>query len=111
MPTRVNKVNRIIATITVEVKSIYGFVVKISSVIRGNKSTPFGGIIAGIEVVKVSFLVIVITSVTYGINVSNIRTCTSCDCTITPRIVGISNLNNTACVVDSSYVALKVLPL
>ena len=67
MPTRIAVVNRIIITITVKVKSIYGFGVKIRSAIRGNKSTPFGVIVSCIEEIPTCFIIKILTSVSNSI--------------------------------------------
>ena len=72
MPTRVYKVNGIITAITVKVKSIYGFGIKIRSIIRGNKSTPLGRIISRIEEIPTCFGIEVITSVSDRVIVSEV---------------------------------------
>ena len=67
MPARIYKINGIITTIAVKVKSIYRLRVKISSIIRRDKSTPFGVIISGIEVIEARFGIVVITTVSDGV--------------------------------------------
>ena len=63
MPTRVYKVNGIITAITVKVKSIYGFGIKIRSIIWGDKSSPFGRVVSRVEEIPTCFIIKIVTSI------------------------------------------------
>ena len=67
MPTRIAIINRIIITVTVKVKSIYGFVVEVSSIIGRYKSTPFGGVVTCVKEIPTTFLVEIIATVSDGV--------------------------------------------
>lgn len=67
MPTRVNKVNGIIITVTVAIQTVGGFGIKIRSIIRRDKSSPFGGVVSSVEAIPTCLGVEVITSVSNSI--------------------------------------------
>ena len=111
MPTRIAVIHRIITTITVKVKSIYGFGVKIRSAIRGNKSTPLGRVVTRVEIVELGVLVVVIPSITNGVSVGKLKVggC-AFDRTVTPSVVLIFNNLCSDSVVDSNNVTLSTRP-
>ena len=67
MPTRIYKVNGIIITIAIQIKSIYGFCIEVSCIIRRNKPTPFGGVVSRVEEVPTCFGVEIIASISNSI--------------------------------------------
>ena len=67
MPTRINEINGIIITITIKIKTIYIFGIKIFSIIRTYKPSPLRGIITCIEEIPTCFGIVVITTVSDGV--------------------------------------------
>ena len=111
MPTRIAVIHRIITTITVKVKSIYTFGIKIRRIIRTYKSMPLGRVITCIEVVELGVLVVVISSITNGVSVGKLKVggC-AFDRTVTPSVVLIFNNLCSDSVVDSNNVTLSTRP-
>ena len=72
MPTRIGIVNRIITAITVKVKSICGFWIKISCIIGGDESSPLGAIVSRVQEIPTCFGVEVIASVSDGVIVREV---------------------------------------
>ena len=72
MPTRIRIFYRIIIAVRIKIQTVYRLRIKITRIIRRNKSTPFGIIISCIEVVELSLTIVIISSVSYGIDASNI---------------------------------------
>ena len=72
MPTRVYKVNGIITTIAIKIKTVYILGIKESCIIRRDKSSPLGRIISCVKVVELGVLVVVISSITNGVSVGKL---------------------------------------
>ena len=71
MPTRIGVIHRIIITVRIKIKSVRIFGINILGTIRRDKSTPFRVVVTRVEVVELRLLVIVVTSITNGVYVSN----------------------------------------
>ena len=68
MPARIGVIHRIIIAVRVEVESVWIFWIEICSIIRRDKSTPFGVIISCVEIIEPYLVVVVISSVAYGVD-------------------------------------------
>ena len=100
MSTRIYVIYRIIIAVCVKVQTVYRLRINIRCIIRRDKSTPLGGIVARVEVVQPEFIVIVISTISdrifrcYAVRVeSNVA--------ITPRIVSVSSDLRSARVVNA----------
>ena len=71
MPTRIAVVNRVVIAVAIQVQAVDGFGVQVGGVIRGDKSSPLGGVVPGVAVVQASVVIVVIATVTDGICVGN----------------------------------------
>ena len=60
-------IHRIISTVGIKIQPISTFNIKISSIIRRNKSAPFGIIVSCIKIIKPGIFVEIVTSVTNGV--------------------------------------------
>ena len=63
MSTRVGVVDGIIAAVAILVQAVDGIGVEICGVVRGDKSTPFGGVISGVAVVQAGFFIVVVATI------------------------------------------------
>ena len=52
MTRRIGAVHRIVIAIAIQVQTVDGFGVQVGSVIRGDKSSPRGGVIPGIAIIQ-----------------------------------------------------------
>ena len=89
MSTVVSVINRIIIAVCVKVQTVYRLRIKITRIIRRNKSAPFGAVVTRIKIVELCILVVIVTTISDGITSCN-TVCIKGDRTITPSIVGIA---------------------
>ena len=64
MSTGVTIVDRIITAITIQVQAVDGFGIQVGGIVRRDKSSPLGAVIAGVTVIQASVISIVIATVT-----------------------------------------------
>ena len=64
MPTRIAVVNRVVIAVAIQVQAVDGFGVQVGGVIRGDKSSPLGGVVPGVAVIQASVISSVIATVT-----------------------------------------------
>ena len=60
MSTGIYIIDRIIIAIAIEVQTIDGLGVQVGSVIRGDKSSPLGGVVPGVAVIQASVICTII---------------------------------------------------
>ena len=91
MASRIRIIYRIITAVSVKIKSVRIFGINILGTIRRDKSTPNRRIISRVEVVKLGFYIIVISSIAYRIRSCDNLICSSTrNSAVTPCIVIIS---------------------
>ena len=105
--TRISIVHRIIITVGIEIQSVYRLGIKITRIIRRDKSTPFGAVVSCIEEIEPCILVVIVTPVSDRIaNCTTIRV--ESNGTITPSVVGVSADLFSSCVVNADDVAKQI---
>ena len=72
MAARVGVVDGVITAVAILVQAVGGLGIQVGSIIGGDESSPFGGIVPGIAVVQAGIVIEVISSVTNGVGVGNI---------------------------------------
>jgi len=80
MTTRICAIYWIIIAICVKVKTSEGFRVKVLYVVCVDKSSGFGVVVAAIQIVKTGFGIVVIATVTEGVNITY-KACVGVDVT------------------------------
>ena len=75
MPAGIRIVYRVIVAICIEVEAINGFWIKVCCIIGRDKSAQFGRVITSIEIVEACILVVVVTSIANGVNLSQSLVC------------------------------------
>ena len=56
MPTRIAVVNRVVIAVAIQVQAVDGFGVQVGGVIRGDKSSPLGGVVPGVAVIQAGII-------------------------------------------------------
>ena len=64
MSTGICEIDRIVIAIAIQVQTVDGFGVQVGGVIRGDKSSPLGGVVPGVAVIQASVISSVIATVT-----------------------------------------------
>ncbi len=101
--------NGIIASIHILIQPIDGFGVEIFGTIGRNKSSPFGAVITGIQIIQAGIAVVVIATVANGVAYSD-GSCVMNNRTVAPGIVSIFCNLYPACVVNGGHITLQVAP-
>ena len=107
MPTRINIIDRVVIAIRIQIQSVGIFGVKVSGIVRGDKSAPDRGVVARAEAVKPGVLVVVVTAVSdrvYGRN----AVCVERDGAVAICIVCIAANLGAVCVVNGNDIALQI---
>jgi hypothetical protein len=65
--TWVTVIHRIVIAIAIEIQTVAGFWVQVGSIVGGDKSAPFGAVIAGVAVIQTGIIVVVIAAVADGV--------------------------------------------
>ena len=62
--TRIGIIYRIVIAVAIEVQTIDGFGIQVGSVVRRDKSAPFGAVVSGVTEVQASVVIVVVTTIT-----------------------------------------------
>ena len=109
MPTGIDVVDGIIIAVTIQVQTIDGFGGQVGSVIGGDKSAPFGGVIPGVQVIQAGIVIVVIATITNGVGfcqsiVGSFRG----NRTITPGVVQILSYESAAGIINADDISQQV---
>ena len=109
MSTRIYIVHRIVIAIAIQVQTVDGFGVQVGGVIRGDKSSPLGGVVPGVAVIQASVVIEVIPSVTDRVCVGDgIVGSLAGNGAVAPGIIQVLRHECTGSVENSGYIALQV---
>ena len=107
MPCRIHKHDGVIPAISVQIKTITGFGLKVFEAIRRDKSARFGIVVAAVQVVEPRLFVVVIPAIAERIDREQLRTTLPND--LAPGIVLIRSARAAAFVEDRYDIPLQVL--
>ena len=63
MPTRIGIIHRIISAVRIQIQSVNTLWIKVACIIRRYKPSPLGIVVSRVQIVKLCFPIVVITSV------------------------------------------------
>ena len=99
--------NRIVQTISIQVKAVACFRFKIVQAIRRDKSSDFGIVIAAVQVVESGFRIVVVPAVAERVDIQDFRA--DLRQKVTPGVVFVQPEQIPAGIVNSDDIALQVL--
>ena len=99
--------NRIVQTISIQVKAVACFRFKIVQAIRRDESADFGIIIAAVQVVESGFRIVVVPAVAERVDIQDLRA--DLRQKVAPRIVFVQPEQVPAGIIDADDIPLQVL--
>ena len=108
MPTGICVIYGVIIAISIEIKTVRIFGIKISRIVRANEPSPLGIVVASIEVIKSCFAVEVISSIPYRISSGKVVGYAVNYTAITKGIICILNLAVAVCIIDCGNVTFSI---
>ena len=61
----------IVPRIAIQVQTVDGFGIQVGGVIRGDKSSPLGGVIPGVAIIQAGIVIVVIAAVADGVGIGD----------------------------------------
>ena len=72
MTTGIEKVDRIIVAIAIQIQAVGGFRIQVGGVVRRDEPSPLGAVASGVTEVQAGVVIVVVTTVTDGVGVGHI---------------------------------------